>query len=197
MRSPVLAGYVSCCAAVLATLTACGDPSMAGHTLTPGGPGSPGSASAMVTATSPRAMSDTPTAQPSPPGPAGFGSTHRFASGLVVTVSQPKTFQPSNSAYPRTKHAAAFAIILRNEGNRPYELSSLSVSATINGKEAEHVVDATQGYVGIQGADEPVQPEGTARLALAFAVPDKSCSLRLILRPDAGASGVAVYKGAV
>ncbi|PXY21412.1 hypothetical protein BAY60_25835 [Prauserella muralis] len=126
-----------------------------------------------------------------------FGSDHRFPSGLVVAVSTPKTFQPSDAAYPRAERAAAFGIAIYNETQQPYRLSSFSVRATIDERQATQVVDATQGYNGIVDADRDVPPGGMARLTFAFAVPADGTPLRLIVRPDNTAPTSAVYSGSV
>ncbi|WP_307849599.1 DUF4352 domain-containing protein [Qaidamihabitans albus] len=126
-----------------------------------------------------------------------FGSDHRFSSGLVVTVSPPNTFRPSESAYPQSARAAAFGIAIYNNGEKPYRLSSLSVTAMIGDRTAEQVVDATRGYNGIVDADKDVQPGQTVRVVLAFAVPEQPTPVRLCLRPDAATSTTAVYGGSV
>ncbi|PRX49286.1 hypothetical protein B0I33_103320 [Prauserella shujinwangii] len=128
---------------------------------------------------------------------AEFGSDYRFTSGLVVTVSPPKSFQPSPSAYPQSERAAAFGIAVYNRGEQPYRLSKLSVTATIDDQATKQVVDATQGYNGIVDADQDVLPGQTVRLTLAFAVPAEPTRMRLSLRPDSAASRTAVYSGSV
>lgn len=194
MRRPLLAGCAFSCAAVVLTtaLAACGNPSLAGHNLTQ-------QHGAEVVVADPPSMT---TKHVKPPrateaNPAGFGSEYRFDSGLVVMVGVPKSFQPGPGAYPRTTRAAALSIALRNDGDVPYQLSSFSVQALVNDKETQQVVDPTQGYTGIQDADQDLAPRQTVRMTLAFAVLDESCMLRLVLRPTAGAPAVAVYRGAV
>jgi len=122
-----------------------------------------------------------------------FGGQYRFDDGLTVAVSKPTSFQPSASAYPRSDRAAAFDI--RNDGDQPYRLSALSVTATIADVVAKQVVDTTQGYTGIADAGKDVQPGRDVQVTLAFAVSPEPASLRVSIKPTATSSVVAVYCG--
>jgi hypothetical protein len=124
-----------------------------------------------------------------------FGGQYRFDDGLTVAVSAPKSFRPSRSAYPQCPRAAAFEISIRNDGDQPYQLSGLSVSATTAGAVAKQVVDSTQGYTGVVDAGKDVQPGRDAQLTLAFAVPDQPAQLRLSVRPASASPVVVVYSG--
>lgn len=128
---------------------------------------------------------------------AKFGSDYRFHSGLVVTVSAPKSFTPSESAYPQSSRAAAFGIAIYNTGDAPYQLSKLSVSATVDDRPATQVVDATQGYNGIVEADQDVQPGKTVRFVLAFAVLPETTPMKVCVRPDPSTTRTAMYRGPV
>ncbi|WP_245866283.1 hypothetical protein [Prauserella marina] len=178
MRKPMLA----VCA--LLALTACGAPAadddQAG--------GTAGAATAGSSSTAPMTAA---------PVSIAFGSDHRFPSGLVVSVAEPKLFRPSDSAYPRSERAAAFGIAIYNETEQPYRLSSLSVRATVSEKDAQQVVDATQGYTGIVDADRDLPPGAMARVTLAFAMPSESCPVVLTIRPETATGTTAVYSGSV
>lgn len=132
-----------------------------------------------------------------PPGVFEFGSEYRFPTGLVVRVSTPDVFQPSENAYPRSERAAAFGIVLYNDGEQPYRLSNFSVSATVGEQEVKQVVDTTRGYNGIPEADRDVSPGSTVRLTLAFAVHDDQGPVRLTLRPYNSTPATAVFRGSV
>ncbi|MEU3273203.1 hypothetical protein ABZ639_20395 [Saccharomonospora sp. NPDC006951] len=181
MRKPMLA----VCA--LLALTACGAPSADDD---------PAGSTAGITTTGPSSAAPM-TAAPAAPASIEFGSDHRFPSGLVVSVSEPKLFRPSDSAYPRSERAAAFGIAIYNETEQPYRLSSLSVRATVSEEEAQQVVDATQGYTGIVDADRDLPPGAMVRVTLAFAMPSKSCPVVLTVRPDTATGTTAVYTGSV
>lgn len=124
-----------------------------------------------------------------------FGDQYRFGTGVTVVISAPKSFHPSGSAYPRSNRAVAFEIAIRNDGDQPYRLSELSVSAMVDGAAAKQMVDSTQGYSGIVDADKDVKPGRDARVTLAFAVPDETVPLRLTVRPTANSPVAAVYSG--
>ncbi|GHF15199.1 hypothetical protein GCM10017786_56190 [Amycolatopsis deserti] len=124
-----------------------------------------------------------------------FGGQFRFGDGVAVSVSAPKPFKPSESAYPRSDRAVAFEIIIRNDGDQPYRLSGLSVSATVGDVASKQVVDSTQGYSGIVDAGKDVQPGRDVRLNLAFTAPPEPAEMRLTLRPTATSPVIAVYCG--
>lgn len=126
-----------------------------------------------------------------------FGGQYRFADGITMSVSTPKQFQPSSSAYPHSDRAAAFEITIRNDGAQPYRLSGLGVSATVDGDQAKQVVDPTQGYSGIVDAGKDVPSGRDTRFTLAFAIDDRPAPMRLSLRPTATSTVVAVYCGSV
>jgi copper(I)-binding protein len=124
-----------------------------------------------------------------------FGSEHRFPSGLVVTVSSPSVFEPSESAYPRTDRAAAFGITLYNEGQKPYRISNLTAHATVDGHELKQVQDIPRGYNGVVGADRDLVVGASVKLTLAFALPDEPATVELTLRPDSAKSTKVVFVG--
>jgi hypothetical protein len=124
-----------------------------------------------------------------------FGAPYRFPDGVTVVISAPRPFHPSDSAYPRSNRAVAFEIGVRNDGDQPYHLSGLSVSATVEGAVAKQVVDSMQGYSGIVDADKHVQPGRDTGVTLAFAVPDEPHPIRLTVRTGEAGPVVAVYSG--
>lgn len=132
-------------------------------------------------------------------GDLAFGAPHRFATGVTISVSAPKSFRPSASAYPQSPRAAAFGIEVTNAGDATYRLSGLSVTAEVDGESAsvKQVVDAVQGYNGIADAGKDVAPGRSVRLNLAFAVPDQHVMLRLQVRPSPAEPVAAKYCGKV
>lgn len=130
-------------------------------------------------------------------GELAFGAPHRFETGVTISVSSPKSFRPSASAYPQSPRGVAFGIEVVNAGEATYRLSGLSVSAETDGKDGavKQVVDAVQGYNGVADAGKDLAPGQSVRLNLAFAVPDKPVLLRLQVRPSASAPVAATYFG--
>jgi hypothetical protein len=132
-----------------------------------------------------------------PSGDLKFGVAHTFADGVSLTVSTPKSIQPSATAYPASERAAAFDIAVTNSGSVPYRLSGFSAIATIGGSQAIQVVDSTQGYNGIIDAGKDITPGKTVRLSLAFAVPPQPAVLKLVLRPSTESPAAVTYCGSV
>ncbi|WP_048876301.1 hypothetical protein [Saccharomonospora saliphila] len=164
-------------------LTACGAP--------------PAGEDTAATASSGGRSASTTSPTPEQRGPVTFGSQYRFSSGLMITVSSPDTFRPSENAYPSSARAVAFGIKVFNDGEQPYRLSKLSVKATVAGEEIKQVKDAAYGYTGIVNADEDIPAGGTEDFTLAFAVREQPTHLRLTLHPEATETVKAVFTGSV
>jgi hypothetical protein len=124
-----------------------------------------------------------------------FGDSHTFSDGVSITVSNPKSFQPSASAYPHTGRAAAFEIGVSNDGTQPYRLSELTVTGLVKGIPATQVVDSTQGYSGIIDAGRDIPPGKSVWVNLAFAVPSASTQLRLQLKPEGAEPAMVTFCG--
>lgn len=151
-----------------------------------------------ASAAAPQAAEESPVAEEqkiSAESPLPFGNDFRFESGITVTVAQPKSFQPSETAYPQAARAVAFEISIHNGSNRPYRLSNLGVTATVASAPAKQVMDATQGFNGIVDADRDIPPQRNVQLTLAFAVPAEQAPLRLELRPNRAVDATATYLG--
>jgi hypothetical protein len=120
-----------------------------------------------------------------------------LGNGLMITVSAPKTFTPTETAYPRTPRAVAFDLIIDNESTAGYRPSQLAVTATCNGAKALQVIDSTQGYPGSVAATDEVPPGQQVRLAVAFAVPSGRTGLALTVQPNQDGPGTTVFEGTV
>ncbi|GAB3478348.1 hypothetical protein FB471_5561 [Amycolatopsis cihanbeyliensis] len=125
-----------------------------------------------------------------------FGKDYQFVSGITVAVSEPKSFRPSSAAYPQSDRAVSFDISLYNDGQQPYQLSQLAIEGIVDEQQAKQVVDATQGFNGLNEADKDLPPQRNVRMTVAFAVPPEPTSFCLRLRPRTG-SEAAVYAGSV
>jgi hypothetical protein len=133
-----------------------------------------------------------------PTEPLARPDDHRVVvDGLAITRSAPKSFTPTDSAYPRAQRAVAFELIIVNEDTDDYQPSQLSITATVRGAAAPQVVDSTQGYTGLVGADA-VRPGQSLRIAIAFAVPTERADVRLLVAPRAmDGARVTLYTGTV
>jgi hypothetical protein len=120
----------------------------------------------------------------------------RLGNGVTLMVSAPRSFTPTDTAYPRAARAVAFDMVIENEGNTAYRPAQLSFVATVNGAVAEQVIDSTQGYTGVVGAIDEVLPNQNLRFAVAFGVPVEPCSVRVEVRPDTvSTDAIPIYDG--
>ncbi|MCG8920050.1 hypothetical protein L6E12_30195 [Actinokineospora sp. PR83] len=127
-------------------------------------------------------------------GPASRGGDRTsLGAGLTITVSEAKSFVPTNSASPPAVRAVGFDMAVENDGPAPYKPTLLSLSATANGSATQQVIDSTQGYTGVVGGAE-VKPGETLRFSVAFAVPQEKTWVRIGAAPEPGAgSAVTVF----
>lgn len=117
---------------------------------------------------------------------------------LTVTVSAPRSFTPTDAAYPRAARAVAFELIIGNESRTVYQPSRLSITAACNGVSARQVVDSTQGYTGFVSTTDRLLPGETMRVVVAFAVPLERADVQLMVQPDAVEGGrVTLFQGTV
>ncbi|MGH3763274.1 hypothetical protein [Actinophytocola sp.] len=117
---------------------------------------------------------------------------------VVLTASAPKTFTPSDTAYPRSSRAVAIDVAIDNGGSIAFRPSQLSFTATVDGAPTEQVIDSTQGYNGVSGATDEVAPDQSLRFNVAFAVPEKACAVRISVRTAQPTStAIELYDGVV
>ncbi|WP_034274118.1 hypothetical protein [Haloechinothrix halophila] len=147
------------------------------------------------------AAEDSTSASPSSDGPApgtgeqAFGDRFTFLNGLSVTVSRPKSFTPSDTAYPDSPRAVAFEIVIQNGTEWPYHLSDLSITTWIGGDQSPELIDTTQGYNGIVDIDAEVPVARKTRMTLAYAADRDADAVRLRIRPKPDASATVTYVG--
>ncbi|SNR80843.1 hypothetical protein SAMN06265360_12073 [Haloechinothrix alba] len=115
-----------------------------------------------------------------------FGQRSTFDNGVAVRVAGPRSFTPSDAAYPSSDSAVAFEISLRNGADTPYQLSQLAVSAATGGVELREIVDPRQGFTGFAGAGDDLPSGRSTHVTVAFAVPagDTAVSLTVQVDPD-------------
>ncbi|AHH94638.1 hypothetical protein GCM10010174_54140 [Kutzneria viridogrisea] len=125
-----------------------------------------------------------------------FGEQHTWNSGLVVTISAPRSIKPSGSAYPQAARAAVFELTIDNGTASPYKPSQLTVRALLGNSATQEVVDTAQGLNGFVAAAQDIPPGKSAKLTLAFAMPKQPTSLRVVVQPDvSGAAPSASFQG--
>ena len=118
--------------------------------------------------------------------------------GLMLTATAPKSFTPTDTAYPRAGRAVAIDMTVDNGSTVGFRPSQLAFAAAVDGTPAEQVIDSTQGYNGVSAATDEVVPGESLRFTVAFAVPARTCTVRVSVRPDpASATTVELYDGVV
>jgi hypothetical protein len=126
------------------------------------------------------------------------GSRKSIGDGVVLTISAPTSFTPTDTAYPRASRAIAFELSVDNGSAIAYRPARLSFSATTDGAATEQVIDSTQGYTGTSSATDEIAPGQSLRIAIAFAVGDQPCRMRVAVRPDATTgTPILLYDGTV
>jgi hypothetical protein len=130
--------------------------------------------------------------------PAPGGVRTSIGEGVVLTTSTPKSFTPTDTAYPRVSRAVAIDMDLDNGGTIAFRPSQLGFTALVDGAPAEQVIDSTQGYNGVSGTTDEVAPNQSLRFTVAFAVPEQTCSLQVSVRTDPpGIATVELFDGSV
>jgi hypothetical protein len=152
-----------------------------------------GAAEPETPARAPLAASDERAALPGAQ-PAG-GELTALGDGLTIAVSAPQSFVPTSSASPASARAVGFEMTVRNEGAAPYRPTLLALTAHVGTAKAQQVVDSTQGYSGLVGAEE-IAPGQSLRFSIAFSAPEQKTDVRVVAKPDPAAStAVTVFDG--
>jgi hypothetical protein len=134
---------------------------------------------------------------PATDGPTAFGVQRTWANGLAITISSPKSLQPSDVAFPRSPRAAVFEVVVDNDTTDPYKPSQMVVQVTSAGQPVQEIDDAAQGLDGVSGVRPDVPPGKTVKLTLGFAVPTERVPIQLVVQPDASTPrAAAIYIGA-
>ena len=124
--------------------------------------------------------------------------TKSLGDDIVLTISAPRSFTPTDTAYPKAARAVAFELMIENRSDTVYRPAQLSFVATVDGEATDQVIDSTQGYTGVVGAIEQVLPSQTLRFAVAFGVPDRPCVVRVAVRPESAAvNAIPIFDGTV
>lgn len=119
-----------------------------------------------------------------------------LGNGVTLMVSAPRSFTPTDTAYPRAERAVVFDMVIKNGGNTVYRPAQLSFVAMVDGVEAEQVIDSTQGYTGVVGAIDEVLPNQELRFAVAFGVPVEPSPVQVEVRPDTvRTDAIPIYDG--
>ncbi|MEU5690283.1 hypothetical protein [Actinosynnema sp. NPDC020468] len=125
-----------------------------------------------------------------------FGVQRVWANGLSITVSAPKSLKPSGTSFPKSPRTAVFVVTIANGTGMAYRTNQLAVKALLGGTPVPEVLDSVQGLNGIGTAVNEVPAGGETTLTLAYAVPENTVRLQLLVEPN-GADQVpgATFEG--
>jgi hypothetical protein len=113
---------------------------------------------------------------------APFGTPIRYPNGLEVTVAAPTTFTPSQyAAGDAGAKAFQVKITIKNGTNEVYQPPTTSVSASVDGQEAQSIFDSEKKVLGPPTTS--VQPGKSTTYSLAFGSPTPSGDLQVDVRP--------------
>ena len=125
-----------------------------------------------------------------------FGAQRVWSNGLSITISQPRSLKPSETAFPQAPRAAVFVVTILNGSKSDYRPGQLTVRALAGGKAAQEVLDSVQGLNGVASAVNELPPGRDTTLTLAFAVPAEDVRMQLTVEPNgAGQEPSATFAG--
>ncbi|HEX6342618.1 hypothetical protein [Umezawaea sp.] len=125
-----------------------------------------------------------------------FGAQHVWTTGLSITIAQPKSLQPSSTAFPQAPRMAVFSVTITNGSKTEYRPTQLSIRALSNGRSAQEVIDSVQGLNGIATAVRELPPGRDTTFTLAFVAPEEPVLMRLVVEPNgAGQEPSATFEG--
>lgn len=134
--------------------------------------------------------------QVEPPAPESNRTS--LGNGVVLTMSQPTSFTPTDTAYPHAPRAVAFNMVIDNGSELAFRPAQLSFTASVDGAPTEQVIDSTQGYTGVSGTADEVAPDQSVRFAVAFSAPARQCTMRVAVRAGAESDAViGLFDGVV
>jgi hypothetical protein len=113
-----------------------------------------------------------------------FGVQKVWTNGLSITISQARSLQPSETAFPQAPRMAVFVVTIMNGTKAEYRPSQLSIRALAAGKPAQEVLDSVQGLNGIAAAVRELPPGRDTTVTLAFAVPAEAVKMLLTIEPN-------------
>jgi len=113
-----------------------------------------------------------------------FGAQHVWTTGLSITIAQPKSLQPSDTAFPQAPRMAVYTVTINNGSKTEYRPTQLSIRALTNGRTSQEVIDSVQGLNGIATAVRELPPGRDTTFTLAFVAPKEPVTMRLIVEPN-------------
>lgn len=129
-----------------------------------------------------QSQSAAPDAGDASPAVAAFGATHRWETGVEVTVSSPKPYRPSSSAAGADRaRAVSFEVQVKNGSQAPVELATVMIQASYNGQPVTQIYDSAKNMMGAPTTS--VLPGKTSTFTVAFPVDKEQGELQLEVTP--------------
>jgi hypothetical protein len=125
-----------------------------------------------------------------------FGAQHVWTTGLSITIAQPKSLEPSDTAFPQAPRMAVFTVTITNGSKTEYRPTQLSIRALTDGKASQEIIDSVQGLNGVTTAVRELPPGRDTTITLAFAAPKDPVRMQLVVEPNgAGQEPSATFEG--
>lgn len=118
--------------------------------------------------------------------------------GVVVSVSEPATFTPSQSSigHQQGNTAVAFSVTVENTGEDSLDLALASVTAAFGaeGTQAKKIVDSKKGITF--GFDSTIATGQKRTVKFAFSAPTADTSvIAVTVEPNAFGDSIALFEG--
>jgi hypothetical protein len=130
------------------------------------------------------------------PGPTALGGSASFSDGLAVSVGVPADYTPSSTASimsgPPGVRMFVMSVTIHNNSRKVFEPTAMLITSSVNGQEANEVVDPANGIVGPPPTS--VQPGHTTTYRIVFSAPLAHGDLQVDVTPT-GAAGPATFTG--
>ena len=111
-----------------------------------------------------------------------FGNRFRYPDGLIVSISRPRLFKPSDTAVKGNEpHAVRFTVKVINKSTKNYNAPNSTSNAQSGGAEAGAIFDTEQGIVAPPST--PILPDREVTWQIAYGVQDPA-DIALEFTPD-------------
>ncbi|MER7079854.1 protein of unknown function [Saccharopolyspora kobensis] len=128
------------------------------------------------------------------PARLGFGEAHKWSTGEVFSISQPRPHTPSNEFLqaPEGKRFVEFDVTIRNEGDQGYNVVVSSLTVQHNGHVAQQNYFAGDPFPSAQ-----VPPGGDVTFTSVFEIGSEPGELQISVQPTPFAKDTAYFVGQV
>ncbi|WP_152528483.1 DUF4352 domain-containing protein [Saccharopolyspora rectivirgula] len=124
----------------------------------------------------------------------GFGATHRWSGGEVITVSKPSPYKEENPflAPEEGNRFVQFDITVANQGERTYNSMEVTLTAQHNGRIVEQ-----NPFAGDLFPNSELPPGGSVTFTAVYEIPQEQGESRLSVKPNFFAQNTVFYVGQI